>query len=248
VCRIFFCAGSLPGDALWMRDTFFEMHVSCRYYRLENLMLDLEYLLVATASILAIMNPVSTAAVFSILTEHVHEDQRKKVMRTSMEISTLVLIFFAVTGQVIFTILGLTLPAFRIAGGILLISFATDMISAKRELFSVEELENISIVPLAFPLTCGAGTITTVILIAAEAEGLVQNILVIIAILISIGMSYIGMAYSSYIFRFIGENELRIITKFLAIFVLAIAIQFIITGLSEAMPQILAEVGVCIPP
>ncbi len=165
-----------------------------------------------------------------------------------MKISLAVLIFFAFTGQFIFTILGLTLPAFKIAGGILLISFATAMLSAKRELYSPEELENISIVPLAFPLTCGAGTITTVILIAAEAEGLVQNIMVIAAILITIALSYIAMAYSNFLFKFIGENELRIIAKFLAIFVLAIAIQFIISGLSGAMPQILAEVGGCFGP
>jgi multiple antibiotic resistance protein len=209
---------------------------------------DLEFLLVATASIIAIVNPISTAAVYSVLTEKATPEQQRQVMRTSMQISLIVLIFFALTGQFIFTILGLTLPAFKIAGGILLISFATGMLSARRELYSPEELENISIVPLAFPLTCGAGTITTVILIAAEAEGLVQNVIVIAAILITIAASYIAMAYSKYLFRFIGENELRIIAKFLAIFVLAIAIQFIISGLSGAMPEILAGVGRCICP
>jgi multiple antibiotic resistance protein len=209
---------------------------------------DLEFLLVATASIIAIVNPISTAAVYSVLTEQATPGQQRQVMRTSMQISLVVLIFFALTGQFIFTILGLTLPAFKIAGGILLISFATGMLSAKRELYSPEELENISIVPLAFPLTCGAGTITTVILIASEAEGLVQNVIVIAAILITIAASYIAMAYSNHLFRFIGENELRIIAKFLAIFVLAIAIQFIISGLSGAMPEIIAEVGGCICP
>jgi multiple antibiotic resistance protein len=209
---------------------------------------DLEFLLVATASIIAIVNPISTGAVFSVLTEHATAEQQKKVMVTSMEVSLVVLVFFALTGQFIFTILGLTLPAFKIAGGILLISFATGMISAKRDLYSPEDLENISIVPLAFPLTCGAGTITTVILIAAEAEGIIQNVIVIIAILITIAASYLAMAYSGYIFRFIGENEIRIITKFLAIFVLAIAIQFIISGLSGAMPQIISEVTGCICP
>ncbi len=205
-------------------------------------------MLVATASIIAIVNPISTAAVFSVLTEHATAEQQKKVMLTSMEVSLVVLVFFALTGQFIFTILGLTLPAFKIAGGILLISFATGMISAKRDLYSPEDLENISIVPLAFPLTCGAGTITTVILIAAEADGIIQNLIVIIAILITIVASYLAMAYSGYIFRFIGENEIRIITKFLTIFVLAIAIQFIISGLSGAMPQIISEVTGCICP
>lgn len=208
------------------------------------MMPDLEFLLVAIASIVAIMNPISTAAVYSVLTEKAELPQRKKVIRTSMEVSLAVLIFFALTGQFIFTILGLTLPAFKIAGGILLVSFATEMLSAKRELYSPEELENIAIVPLAFPLTCGAGTITTVILIGSEAEGLFQNGMVMVAILVAIALSFLALTYSNYLFRFIGEPELRIITKFMAIFVLAIAIQFIISGLSGAMPEILAGVEV----
>lgn len=211
-------------------------------------MLSLEFLLVATASILAIVNPFSTAAVYSVLTEHASAEQQRRVMRTSMEISLAVLIFFALTGQFMFSILGLTLPAFKIAGGILLMSFAAGMIAAKGELYSPEDLENISIVPLAFPLTCGAGTITTVILIAAEAEGFAQNVMVIVAILITIAVSYLAMKYSNYLFRFIGDNEIKIITKFLAIFVLAIAIQFIISGLAGAMPQIISEISGCICP
>jgi multiple antibiotic resistance protein len=123
-----------------------------------------------------------------------------------------------------------------------LISFATGMLAAKKEEYSPEELENIAVVPLAFPLTCGAGTITVVILISSEAAGLIENLLVIVAVLIALAVSYIGMKYSSRILRFIGDQELRIITKFLAIFVLAIAIQFIINGISEAMPQILGNV------
>lgn len=105
--------------------------------------------------------------------EHATPEQQREVMRTSMEISLVVLVLFALTGQFIFTILGFTLPVFKIARGILLISFATGMIASKRELYSPDDLENISIVALAFLLTCGAGTITTVILIAAEAGGFV---------------------------------------------------------------------------
>jgi multiple antibiotic resistance protein len=202
----------------------------------------IEFLLVAVTSIIAIMNPVSTAAVFSILTDKFSAEQQREVIFNSLRISLVVLIFFALTGQLIFTILGLTLPAFKIAGGLVLISFATGMLAAKKEEYSPEELENIAVVPLAFPLTCGAGTITVVILISSEAAGLIENLLVIVAVLIALAVSYIGMKYSSRILKFIGDQELRIITKFLAIFVLAIAIQFIINGISEAMPQILGNV------
>lgn len=207
-----------------------------------------EFFFVAVTSIIAIMNPVSTAAVFSVLTDKFSAEHQKEVIFNSLRISLVVLIFFALTGQVIFTILGLTLPAFKIAGGLLLISFATGMLAAKKEEYSPEELENVAVVPLAFPLTCGAGTITVVILIASQAVGLIENLLVIVAVLIALLLSYIGMKYSSHLLSFIGDQELRVITKFLAIFVLAIAIQFIINGISEAMPQILAEIPGIISP
>jgi multiple antibiotic resistance protein len=205
----------------------------------------IQFFILAVTSIIAIMNPISTAAVFSILTEKLGLEQQRVVILDSLRISLVVLIFFALTGQIIFTILGLTIPAFKIAGGLILVSFAFGMFTSKKEEYSPEELENIAVVPLAFPLTCGAGTITVVILIASQAAGVIENLLVIVAVFVAILASYIAMKYSSRIIRFIGKHELRIITKFLAIFVLAIAIQFIIDGLAEAMPYILSNILPC---
>jgi multiple antibiotic resistance protein len=202
----------------------------------------IQFFILAVTSIIAIMNPISTAAVFSILTEELSAGQQRTVIFDSLRISLVVLIFFALTGQIIFTILGLTIPAFKIAGGLILVSFAFGMFTAKKEDYSPEDLENIAVVPLAFPLTCGAGTITVTILIASQAVGIVENLMVIVAVIVAIITSYFAMKYSSWIIRYVGKHELRIITKFLAIFVLAIAIQFIIDGLAEAMPFILSGI------
>ncbi|MDT8357246.1 MAG: MarC family protein [Methanomicrobiaceae archaeon] len=200
------------------------------------------YLLVAFTSIIAVMNPISTAAVYFALTEDLTAAERKKVRNSAIRIGLFVLVFFAITGQVIFFLFGLTVPAFKIAGGILLLNFATGMLRAKKEEYSIEELENIAIVPLAFPLTCGAGTITTVILLASEAGNIFETSLVFVAIGASIGISYLMMRYSSTIFRFIGDQEIRVIVRLLAIFVLAIAVQFFISGIGEALPQILQNI------
>jgi multiple antibiotic resistance protein len=208
----------------------------------------IQFFILAVTSIIAIMNPISTAAVFSVLTEDLSPEKQREVMLDSLRISTVVLIFFALTGQFVFTILGLTIPAFEIAGGLILVSFAFGMFAAKREEYSPEDLENIAVVPLAFPLTCGAGTITVTILIASQAVGILDNVLVIVAVLVAILASYFAMKYSGRIIQFVGKHELRIITKFLAIFVLAIAIQFILAGISEAMPFILSNVLPCTCP
>jgi multiple antibiotic resistance protein len=203
---------------------------------------DIEFLLVAVTSVLAIMNPISTAAIYSVLCEDATPDNRKQVIVTAMKISFFVLVFFALTGQLIFRILGLTIPAFKIAGGILLVFVAFGMLYPRNVEYAAAELENIAIVPLAFPLTCGAGTITTVILLASESKTILQTVWVYVAIVVAIGLSYLAMTYASYIFKFIGEQELKVIPKLMAVFVLAIAIQFTINGISEALPQVLSQI------
>ena len=197
--------------------------------------------LVAVASIIAVMNPASTIVVYTALTEGMSGSERQKVINTSMKIAFIVLAFFALTGQLIFSIFNITVPAFQIAGGILLVSVATGMLNTKGESYSPEELENIAVVPLAFPLSCGPGTITTVILLASGPEGIWSIVAVFLGIIVALALSYIGMLYGPRIFSLIGEGGLRVVPKLMAIIVLAIAIQFIINGTAAAVPQLLAH-------
>ncbi len=199
--------------------------------------------LVSIASIVAVMNPASTIAVYTALTEGMGGVERRKIIHSSMKIAFIVLAFFALTGQLIFTIFNITIPAFQIAGGILLISVATGMLDTKGgETYSPEELENIAVVPLAFPLSCGPGTITTVILLASGPEGLAGTVAVFAGIIIALAISYVGMLYGPMVFSYVGEEGLRVVPKLLAVIVLAIAIQFIINGIAAAMPQILSSI------
>jgi multiple antibiotic resistance protein len=198
------------------------------------------FALIAIASITAVMNPASTTAVFTALTDGMTRGERRRVIHTTIKIAFIVLAFFALTGQLIFSIFNITVPAFRIAGGILLVTVATGMLSSRGESYLAADLENIAVVPLAFPLSCGPGTITTVILLASG--GVTSLVAVFIGIIAALGLSYVGMVYGPLIFAFIGEGGLRVVPKLMAIIVLAIAIQFIITGIAEAVPQLLAGV------
>jgi multiple antibiotic resistance protein len=200
------------------------------------------FTLVAIASIVAVMNPASTVAVYTALTEGMGRSERRMIIYTSMKIAFIVLVFFALTGQLIFTIFNITVPAFQIAGGILLVSVATGMLGTKGEAYPAAIIENIAIVPLAFPLSCGPGTITTVILLASGPEGITGIVAVFLGIAVALGVSYVGMLYGPWIFSFIGEEGLRVVPKLMAIIVLAIAVQFIISGTAAAVPQIFANV------
>jgi len=201
----------------------------------------LSFSLVAIASIVAVMNPASTVAVYTALTKGMAECECRQIINSSMKIAFIVLAFFALTGQLIFTIFNITVPAFQIAGGILLVSVATGMLGTKGETYSAANLENIAVVPLAFPLSCGPGTITTVILLASGPEGLYGLLAVFLGIIVALALSYVGMIYGPWIFSLIGEGGLRVVPKLMAIIVLAIAIQFIINGIAAAMPQLIAN-------
>lgn len=195
----------------------------------------LEFALVATTSIIAVMNPTSTVAIYIAMTRDMNPEECRKVIAKSMEISFLVLAFFAFTGQLLFSIFDVSLAAFKIAGGILLVTSAFAMLNPKRREFSGEELENIAIVPLAFPLTAGPGTITAVILLVSEASGILEASIVFGGISAGVAVSYFGMKYAPKIFKFLGEEGLHVITKLMSIIVLAIAVQFIISGIAEAI-------------
>lgn len=197
-----------------------------------------EFVLVAITSVIAVMNPTSTVAIYIALTRDMNSEERHKVVAKSMKISFIVLAFFAFTGQLLFLIFNITLAAFKIAGGILLVTAAFSMLNPKKKEFSGEELENIAIVPLAFPLTAGPGTIMTVILLVSEASSLLEASLVFAAIFAGVTISYLGMTYAPRIFKFLGEEGLHVITRLMSIIVLAIAVQFIISGIVEIIPTL----------
>jgi len=199
----------------------------------------IEFALLAITSIVAIVNPTSTVAIYLTLTKEMSKEERQKIAAKSMKISFLVLAFFAFTGQLVFLIFHITLAAFKIAGGILLVATAFGMLYPKKEKFSPEELEDIAIVPLAFPLTAGPGTITAVTLLVSEANNIIEASFVFVAIFVGVALSYLGMTYTQKISSLLQEEGLRVTTKLMSIIVLAIAIQFIISGIAETIPQIM---------
>lgn len=200
-------------------------------------MIPVEFALVAITSIIAVMNPTSTVAIYIALTRDMNLEERRKVIAKSMKISFIVLAFFAFTGQLLFLIFNITLAAFKIAGGILLVTSAFSMLNPKKKELS-QELENIAIVPLAFPLTAGPGTIMAVILLVSEASSILEAFLVFAGIFAGLVVSYLGMTYAPRIFKFLGEEGLHVITRLMSIIVLAIAVQFIISGIVEIIPTL----------
>ncbi|MGB9740995.1 MAG: MarC family protein [Candidatus Bathyarchaeales archaeon] len=201
----------------------------------------IEFALIAVTSIVAIMEPFSTIAVYITLTRNMEQRKQRKIAAKSMKISFLALIFFALTGHLLFLVFNITDYAFKIAGGILLIAVSLRMLYPGKGEYSTDEREDVAIVPLAFPLTAGPGTITTVMLLVSEANNFLEASFVFVGITIGILISYVGMIYSSKLFKLLGEDGLRVVTALMSILILAIAIQFIINGAAEAVSQIFSK-------
>jgi multiple antibiotic resistance protein len=198
-----------------------------------------EFALLAISSIVAVMEPFSTIAVYATLTRNMSSDKKRSTIVRSMRISSVVLVFFALTGHLVFQVFNITIAAFQIAGGILLVAVALRMLNPEENGSSADGTEDIAIVPLAFPLTAGPGTITAVILLVSQADNILESSFVFVGIFVGILISFVGMKYAASLFKLLGDEGLRVVTSLMAIIVLAIAVQFVINGVAAALTQTL---------
>jgi len=197
-----------------------------------------DFAIVAISSIVAVMNPLSTTAVFISLTEGKNPEKNRKIAAKAIKLGFIILAFFALTGTLLFQIFSLEVYAFQIAGGILLVSIALRMLSDKNGFSTDSSHEEISIIPLTFPLTAGPGTITTVILLFSQAVTIFEAVFVFVGIGIGVMLSYLGMIHAPRLFKLLGKDGIRVVTALMAIIVLAIAVQFVIAGVIAVIPHI----------
>jgi multiple antibiotic resistance protein len=196
-----------------------------------------EFAILAVSSIVAVMNPLSTTAIFLTLTNEEKSEENRKTAAKAAKLGGVLLAFFAITGTIIFQLFSIELFSFQIAGGVLLVTIALKMLSEKKG-YSSENREDISIIPLTFPLTAGPGTILTVILIFSQATTYFEMIFVFVAIAIGVLLSYEGMIHAHQLLKHFGKEGVQVVSSLMAIIVLAMAIQFIIGGIFKAVLNI----------
>jgi multiple antibiotic resistance protein len=135
---------------------------------------------------------------------------------------------------------GITLYAFQIAGGILLLLLGIAQLNADRRRVKTEEesesleRDDVSVFPLATPLLAGPGSISTVVLYASQAQGALQVSLLVVAIALALALSYVLLRFAPRLLNFLGRTGLNLLTRIMGIMLVAIAIQFVINGLKTA--------------
>ena len=205
------------------------------------------YLFVTIAAIFVIVNPLTTAFVFMSLQPHAPEAQRVLIARRAAKIATVVFFTFALLGSIIFKLFGITLDAFRIAGGIILFGIAMGMIQKRNGARDENNAspadgtitDDISVIPLAIPFISGPGSIATVMILTSEAPTIYHTGLVFLSVLITTISCYYSMIYSRVIVSYLGDSGKQIITKVFGLILAVIAVQFVINGVTN----VLAELG-----
>jgi multiple antibiotic resistance protein len=208
----------------------------------------LSFALLAISSILIIVNPLGATLIYISLTTGLEQPARDNIIRDSCRFALFILLFVAVLGTWILQLFGITLEAFRIAGGILLFGIGMEMIYAKTsrtkltatEKYESRDMEDIAVMPIAIPMIAGPGAITTSIVMMNEAliiSPLAIGV-VLFSIILSIGITYYMMRNSDYIMSKIGQREYRAINRLMGMLLIAIAVQFVINGIWMAFPAL----------
>ena len=192
-------------------------------------------------SLFAIIDSIGNIPIYISLTQDFTKEEKRKVIFIIFSVGTAILIVFAAIGNYIFNLFGITLPAFRIAGGILIFVMAFSMLHGERpktkhrkeEIEDAMERESIAITPLAIPLFVGPGAISVVMIAMGDAQGIDAKIWIFLAILIVMAISCLLLVVSDVLFKRIGRTGLMVITRIMGIILASIAIQFIIQGIYE---------------
>jgi multiple antibiotic resistance protein len=198
----------------------------------------MELLLVFT-SIFFIVDPFAVVPTFLAMTERDSPDHRRVLAKRGAWTCGVTLVAFALGGSMIFKIFGITIGAFKIAGGILMGLNALDMVQARRsqqretpaEKAEGIQKEDIGIVPLGVPMLAGPGAISTVMVLALGSKGPLVTGAVYGSIILTALVSYFVLRAASFVERRLGQTGMRILTRFMGLVLCAIAVQFIIDGI-----------------
>ncbi|MEO5805411.1 MarC family protein [Devosia sp.] len=201
----------------------------------------LETLLVSITTFFATIGPADLALMFLALTRDNKPEERRRFALRGVLIGGAILLFFAIFGASVLTLFGISLPALRTAGGILLLLISIDMVFARHsgaasttteEDIEARSREDISVFPLATPLIAGPGAISAVILLIAGTEGdYIKDVMVVVGLLLILALTYAMLRLAIPLQRLLGVTGLHVVSRVIGVLLSALAVQFIFDGI-----------------
>jgi len=202
----------------------------------------LQFALITFTSVLFIVDPIAVIPTYLVITRDESPAQRARTARRACIAAAILLGIFGLAGRLIFQLFGITLPAFRIAGGLILWLVAMDMLRSRRstqetpaEIVEGQEKEDVALTPLAVPMLAGPGAISTVTVLAGQAGTPARAATVYAAIALTAFLCWIVLRAADRLAVRLGRTGIQITSRIMGLMLAAVAVQFVITGVRDAM-------------
>ena len=200
-----------------------------------------QFSVLALSSIFFLVDPFAALPTFLAVTAGADKQRRRKMAWKASVTAMVVLSAFAVAGQYIFKMFGITLPAFEIAGGVILLLIGLDMLEAKRsptqesdeETTEAAQKEDAGIVPLGIPMLAGPGSITSVMVLVGQVDNRWQMVAILVSIFITAAICYLVLGNSDRVARVMGETGVRILVRIMGLLLVALAVQYFVNGMVD---------------
>ncbi|MDP1708698.1 MAG: MarC family protein [Gammaproteobacteria bacterium] len=210
--------------------------------------MDIDGILLAKlfVSLIVVLAPVDVIPLYLSLTHELDAQQRRRVLRRMIITVVITLLAFQYTGMYLFNFIGISLPSFQVAGGLILASMAWSMLHALPSRIQSTQAggadatprEDVSVVPLGIPMLAGPGTITTVILYAQQQHGSISGHLQLSGvILLTAAALYALFSLARPLFNALGPTGVRITTRLMGMLLLAVAMEFILRGVTAVLAR-----------
>ncbi len=205
----------------------------------------IELFTTAFITLAVIIDPPGCAPIFASLTSGATAAHRRAMAIRATLVAWCILVFFALLGEPLLRTLGISLSAFRLAGGIMLFMIALDMVFERRterrekrakEIEESPEDEDISVFPMAIPMIAGPGSIASIMLLSARADGTVEGLTVLAAMTAVILLTLVALLAAGPLMKLIGAKLEAMITRILGVILAALAVQFVLDGLERSLP------------
>ena len=202
-----------------------------------------ELFLAAFTTFFVVIDPPGCAPIYASLTTDAPPRERRAMAIRAVAVAASILVVFALVGEQLLSALGISLDAFRIAGGIMLFVIAIDMVFERRterrearaqEVIDAPEIEDVSIFPMAMPMIAGPGSIATVMLLVSRAKGVEASLVVLGALAAVLALTLAALLAAGPMMRVLGHKVEAVVTRLLGVLLAALAAQFVIDGLRES--------------
>ncbi len=206
----------------------------------------LAFFSVCFPSIFSIVDPIGVVPVYLALVSTEQRQEQRQTAARAVATATGVLVLFAATGQAIFHFFGITIPAFKLAGGVLLGTMALEMMRAKKspvkstpeEESAAREKDDIAVTPIGIPLISGPGAIANTIVWSSRAGDAADKVALYASIALTMGITLLALFFATRLVRVLGKTGINVVTRIMGLILAATAAQFVLDGWREAMAHV----------